>query len=137
MKIAVVTDDRSTICAHFGRALYYEVFNISDGKVIGHETLLKASHSRSVGEPHAEPGFAYGQGSGEENLHTRMFAPILDCQVVLAGGMGQGAYNGLKQAGIQPLMTDMRDIKQAVQAYLGGGLIDHPELLHRGHGGSF
>jgi predicted Fe-Mo cluster-binding NifX family protein len=137
MKIAVVTDDHSTICAHFGRALYYEVYNISDGKVIGHETLPKASHSSPVGEPHAEPGFAYGQGSGEENLHTRMFAPILDCHVVLAGGMGQGAYNGLKQAGIQPLMTDMRDIEQAVQAYLGGGLIDHPELIHRGHGGSF
>jgi predicted Fe-Mo cluster-binding NifX family protein len=136
MKIAVVTDDHSTISAHFGRAVYYEVFNISDGKVTGRESLPKASHNQSANEPHAEPGFAYGQGSMEENLHTRMFASILDCQVVLAGGMGQGAYNGLRQAGVQPVLTDMRDIEQAVNAYLEGTLTDHPELLHRGHGGS-
>ena len=30
----------------------------------------------------------------------------------------------------------MRDIDQAVKAYLEGKLTDHPELLHRGHGGS-
>ena len=136
MKIAVVTDDHSTICAHFGRAVYYEVFHISDGKVIGHETLPKASHNRSPEESHTEPGFAHGQGSSEENLHTRMFAPILDCQVVLAGGMGQGAYNGLKQAGVQPLLTDVREIEQALRAYLEDRLTDQPELLHRGHGGS-
>ncbi|MGZ6347055.1 MAG: NifB/NifX family molybdenum-iron cluster-binding protein [Anaerolineales bacterium] len=136
MKLAVVTDDHQTISAHFGRADYYEVFNISDGKVTGREIFPKASHNHPANEPHAEFGYAYGQGSSEENLHTRMFAPILDCQFVLAGGMGQGAYNGLKQAGVQPLLTDMRDIDQAVKAYLDGTLIDHPELLHRGHGGS-
>ncbi|MGA2505402.1 MAG: NifB/NifX family molybdenum-iron cluster-binding protein [Anaerolineales bacterium] len=135
MKIAVVSDDHSTICAHFGRAVYYEVFNISDGKVTGHETLPKASHDRSANEPYADPGFAHGQGSAEENLHTRMFAPILDCQVLLAGGMGKGAYNGLKQAGVRPVLTDMRDIEQAVKSYLEGTLTDHPELLHTGHGG--
>ena len=37
MKIAVVTDDHMTICAHFGRAVYYEVFTISDGKIAGRE----------------------------------------------------------------------------------------------------
>jgi predicted Fe-Mo cluster-binding NifX family protein len=136
MKIAVVTDDHSTISAYFGRADYYEVFDIFDGKVTGRETLSKASHNQSAKEPNAEPGFAYGQGSTEENLHTRMFSPILDCQVLLAGGMGQGAYNGLKQAGVKPVLTDMRGIEQAVKAYLDGTLTDHPELLHRGHGGS-
>ncbi len=136
MKIAVVTDDHNTICAHFGRAVFYEVFTVSDGTITGRESLAKAAHNQSANEPHAEPGFAYGQGSGEENLHTRMFAPILDCKVVLAGGMGQGAYNGLKQSGVQPVLTDMRDIDQAVKAYLEGKLTDHPELLHRGHGGS-
>jgi predicted Fe-Mo cluster-binding NifX family protein len=33
MKIAVVTDDHLTISAHFGRAVFYEVFTISEGKV--------------------------------------------------------------------------------------------------------
>ena len=32
MKIAVVTDDHQTISAHFGRAMYYEVFTVVDGK---------------------------------------------------------------------------------------------------------
>ena len=37
MKIAVVTDDGTTICQHFGRAQYYSVITIENGKVKGKE----------------------------------------------------------------------------------------------------
>ena len=33
MKIAAVTDDGKTISAHFGRARYYVVVTVEDGKV--------------------------------------------------------------------------------------------------------
>ena len=37
MKIAVVTDDGTTICQHFGRAQYYSIITIENGKVKGKE----------------------------------------------------------------------------------------------------
>lgn len=130
MKIAVVTDDHQTISAHFGRAVFYEVFTIADGKITGQATLPKPSHTQFAGEPHDTPGFPHGMGPAAESQHARMFEPILDCQVVLARGMGQGAYNNLMEAGIQPIVTDILEIEAAVKAYINGQMVDHPERLH-------
>jgi predicted Fe-Mo cluster-binding NifX family protein len=130
MKIAVVTDDHMTISAHFGRATYYEVFTITDGKITQREAILKPAHNQFANEPHDEPGFAHGQGPAAESRHARMLEPIRDCQVLLTRGMGQGAHDNLKQAGIQPILTDLQEIEPAVKAYLDGQLLDHPERLH-------
>ena len=59
-----------------------------------------------------------------------MFATINDCQILLARGMGQGAYNGLQQMGIQPIITDIPEIEKAVQAVIDESIEDHPERLH-------
>jgi len=130
MKIAVVTDDHQTISAHFGRAVYYEVFTITDGKITKREALMKPSHNQFANEPHDEPGFAHGKGPAAQNRHVRMFEPIRDCQVLMARGMGQGAHDNLMQAGIQPILTDIQEIEAAIKAYLDGQLLDHPERLH-------
>jgi predicted Fe-Mo cluster-binding NifX family protein len=130
MKIAVVTDDHKTISAHFGRATYYEVFTIIDGKITQREVLLKPAHNQFANEPHDEPGHTHGQGPAAESRHARMLEPIRDCQVLLTRGMGQGAYDNLKQAGIQSILTDIHEIEQAVKAYIAGQLLDHPDRLH-------
>jgi hypothetical protein len=44
--------------------------------------------------------------------------------------MGTGAQLSLKEHGIQPIITDIREIPAAVDAYLAGTLVDHPERLH-------
>jgi len=59
-----------------------------------------------------------------------MFATINNCQIVLAQGMGQVAYNGLHQMGIQPIITDITEIEKAVQAVIDESIEDHPERLH-------
>jgi predicted Fe-Mo cluster-binding NifX family protein len=130
MKIAVVTDDHQTISVHFGRAAYYEVFTIEEGKILKRESILKPSHDQFAHEPHDEPGYAHGQGPLAGRRHARMLEPISDCQVLVARGMGQGAYNNLLQSGIQPILTEIHEIGQAVQSYLDGQLKDHPERLH-------
>ena len=130
MKIAVVTDDHRTISAHFGRALYYEVFTIADGKITQREALPKPAHNQFANEPHDEPGYTHGHGPAAESRHARMLVPIRDCQVLLTRGMGQGAFDNLKQAGIQPILTDIQEIEPAVKAYIDGQLQDHPERLH-------
>jgi predicted Fe-Mo cluster-binding NifX family protein len=59
-----------------------------------------------------------------------MFAAISDCQILLARGMGQGAYAGLQDVGIRPILTEIKEIEAAVQAILDGAIEDHPERLH-------
>ncbi len=130
MKIAVVTDDHRTISAHFGRAAFYEVFTIVDGKINRQEIFHKPSHNQFSNEPHDEPGYSHGLGPAAENRHLRMLEPIRDCQVLLARGMGQGAHDSLKQAGIHTILTDIPEIESAVKAYLDGDLVDHPERMH-------
>jgi predicted Fe-Mo cluster-binding NifX family protein len=138
MKIAVITDDQQTISQHFGRARYYYVATVEDGKVIAFETRAKANHSHFAGEhadEHVHPRDGnHGQGHGEDaasaQRHATMMDAIADCQVILVRGMGMGAFNALKERGIQPIVTDIGEIESALKAYLAGEIVDHPEKLH-------
>ena len=130
MKIAAVTEDGVTISQHFGRAPYYLVLTVVDGQVVGREQREKVAHGRGAGEHVHVEGQAHGFDAASQDTHGRMAAPITDCQVLLARGMGMGAYESLQQAGIRPVVTDVADIDAAVQAYLAGNLTDHVEKLH-------
>jgi len=55
---------------------------------------------------------------------------IADCKALLCGGMGMGAYESMRQLNIQPIVTDISNIDEAVQAFIDGKLVDHTELLH-------
>ncbi|MCA9951565.1 MAG: hypothetical protein KDE48_18070 [Anaerolineales bacterium] len=57
-------------------------------------------------------------------------AAITDCDVLLARGMGQGAYAGLVQMNITPILTDITDVETAVVAVIQNKIVDHPERLH-------
>jgi predicted Fe-Mo cluster-binding NifX family protein len=140
-KIAAVTDDGKTISAHFGRAIKYAVLTVEDGQITAREVRDKANHQDFHQEGSGyqnievqptgykqEPGHGHGQHSAEK--HRRMFEAIPDCQILLARGMGQGAYRGLEQAGIRPILTDIKEIEAAAQAVLDGSIEDHPEQLH-------
>jgi len=142
-KIAAVTDDGKTISAHFGRAIKYAVLTVEDGQITASELRDKANHHdfQREGSGHHDdhlviqpsgyknaPGHGHGQHSAEK--HRRMFETIPDCQILLARGMGQGAYTGLEQMGIRPIMTDIKEIEAAAQAVIDGSIEDHPERLH-------
>ncbi|MAT98282.1 MAG: dinitrogenase iron-molybdenum cofactor biosynthesis protein [Anaerolineaceae bacterium] len=135
MKIAIVTDDGEKISAHFGRAMKYVVITFEDGRITSRELRDKANHRDFAGEAehghqHQHDSHSHGSGRHSAEKHQRMFATIADCQTVLARGMGQGAYNGLQQMGVQPVLTDIADVETAVQAVIDGSIIDHPERLH-------
>ncbi len=127
MKIAVVTDDGATVSQHFGRAPYYAVFTVENGQVVAREQREKFAHHHGPGEHHHEGEHG---GPGADATHGQMLSPIGDCQILLAGGMGYGAYQSLQGAGIRPIITDVREIGEAVRQYLSGSLVDHAERLH-------
>lgn len=132
MKIAVITDDGKTISQHFGRAPYYLVFTIEQGKIVNREMRDKMGHNQFSAEPHTEEsnGMGHGMDSASHNRHVSMAEAISDCKALLCGGMGMGAYESMRQLNIQPVVTELDDIETAVHAFINGKLIDHTELLH-------
>lgn len=132
MKIAVITEDGKTISQHFGRARYYLVLTIEEGKIVGREMRDKMGHNQFSTQPHAEgaQGAGHGLDSASHDKHVSMAEAIADCKALLCGGMGMGAYDSMRRLNIQPVVTELRDIDAAAQAFVDGKLIDHTELLH-------
>lgn len=131
MKIAAISDDGVTISQHFGRAPFYVVVTVEDDRIVTKETREKSGH-HTFAAHHADvkPGERHGYDTGAQIRHASMVSTISDCQVVLAGGMGWGAYESLKSNNIEPFVTDVKDIDEAVQRYLDGKLDNLMERLH-------
>ena len=131
MKIAAISDDGISISQHFGRAPIYVVMTVEEGKVTAKETRPKAGHHTfAASEHHPTPGEPHGYDAGSQAKHRTMADTISDCQVLLAGGMGWGAYESMMDYGIKPVVTDVQSIDEAVQFYVAGNLENRMEQLH-------
>ena len=132
MKIAIISDDKVNISQHFGRAPYYIVVTIVEGKIVARETRPKAGHQTFAAHEPAKlaPGERHGYEAGSQARHESMAEDILDCQVLLAGGMGWGAYEAMTGYGIETIVTDVRDIEEAVELYLASRLTNLMDRLH-------
>ena len=131
IRIAAVSDDGTTISQHFGRAQKYIILTIENGRITNREQRQKLGHSHFAGEhhEHAEP-HNHGFSPAEQDRHSRTLESILDCQILLARGMGSGAYYSIQQAGITPIITTIANIDEAALEAAKGTLDDHTEKLH-------
>ena len=137
MKIATVSDNGVTISQHFGKAPYYIVVTVEDGKITSKEKRVRGANTCACNhgaEPaqsneskdcHGEHGHSASPES--QNMHTIMANSIDDCKVLIAGGMGYGAYASLKARNLDAIVTDVSDIDQAVKLYLDGKLVNYME----------
>ncbi len=132
MKIAAITDDGKTISQHFGRAPYYLVLTFENGQIVGREQRDKLGHSQFASQPHEQelPGQPHGMDASSHNKHLQMAEAIADCEALLCGGMGMGAYQSMIACGIKPVVTEIREIDLAVIAYVEGRIVDRVERLH-------
>ena len=132
MRIAVISDDEASISQHFGRAPYYVVLTVEEDKIVDSETRSKAGHHSFAAQEHPKlaPGERHGYDAGSQAKHKSMAEAIADCEVLIAGGMGWGAYESLKGHGIRPIITDVGDIHEAVLRCAKGNL---PDLMERVH----
>jgi predicted Fe-Mo cluster-binding NifX family protein len=132
MKIAVVTEDGETISQHFGRAAFYLIGTVENGKIIKRELIEKLGHRDFAHEPHdpGKPGEPHGMSDSARDRHTRMAQAIEDCQALLSGGMGRGAYESLSARGIKPVITDIVSIDEALMAYVEGRIVNLFERVH-------
>jgi predicted Fe-Mo cluster-binding NifX family protein len=132
MNIAAITDDGRTISQHFGRAPYYLVLTVEKGQILGRELRDKLGHAHFVNQPHdpEQPVQLHGMDASSHNKHLQMAEAIADCDALLCGGMGMGAYQSMLARGIKPVVTDIWDIEQAVIAYVEGRIVDQLDRLH-------
>jgi len=132
MKIAAITDEGKTISQHFGRAPYYLVLTVENGQIVNREMRDKLGHAQFGGETHAEGNDPRGHGfdPASQDRHTRMAEAIADCQALLCGGMGAGAYESMRARGIKPVVTEIVSIDEAARAYIEGRIIDRVDKLH-------
>lgn len=133
MKIAIVSENGKGISQHFGRATQYVVVNTEDGKILSKEIRPRVGHTDFAAAGHHSHGCGcevHGYEAGARERHVAMAENILHCSVMLAGGMGWGAYVSLKNYNIEPIITDAKDIEKAVKLYLEGKLPNLMERLH-------
>lgn len=120
-KIAFPTDDGETISKHLGQAKYFQVVTFENGQVASTERREKASHSHQDHSHEQEGGVHPGQA---------MIEAIRDCQVLIAGGMGQPMYNRATSSGLEVYLTGEDRISDAVEAYLKGTLTSDMRRVH-------
>jgi len=114
MKIAV-TYENGVIFQHFGKCENFLMVEVEEQNIVG-KTILNAN----------------GQGHGAlAGLLREAHADVLIC-----GGLGQGARDALQQAGIVVIGGAKGNAEAAVDAYLKQELHDDPQGVcnhHEGH----
>ncbi len=123
MKIAVVTEDGQRVSNHFGMAPWYRVFTVEEGQIVAEE-MREKWHHQSHDHSH-DHGHGHGHGP-----HAEMFAPLQDCDVVIAGGLGAGALQHLAAVGVELILAGGL-VDDVVAAYLRGELKSDPRRIHR------
>ena len=102
MKIAVTYED-GMVFQHFGHTEQFKVYEVTDGAVTAAEVIGT-------------------NGSGHEALAS--FLKGLGVDVLICGGIGDGAHDALSEQGIELCAGAAGDADKAVAAYLRGDLVD-------------
>ena len=100
MKIAV-TYDNGNVFQHFGRTESFKIYEVKDGEVLNTEVIGS-------------------NGIGHEALAA--YLKNLGVDLLICGGMGQGARNALAESGLVVVSGAQGDADEAVQAFLRGEL---------------
>jgi len=125
MKIAFPTNNGKRINAHFGYATHYLVVTVENGAEIAREMREKDSHAGKHDDHHHD-----GNGHGHQHNHGGMVAPLADCDVLIAGGMGAPAARAVQSMGVKVVPTPISDIDAALSAFLAGELPINPGAIH-------
>ncbi len=118
-KIAVPVTSNNKIDDHFGHCEFYRIFTISETNEIVGEKNIKAD-----------------EGCGCKSNIANVLAEQ-DVTIMLAGGIGGGAINVLKNAGIEVVRGCSGIPEEVVKQYIAGSVIDSGESCktHEEHHG--
>ncbi|MBP3608845.1 MAG: P-loop NTPase [Lachnospiraceae bacterium] len=114
VKIAVTTDENKNVYGHFGSATLFTVYTLEEGRLVEKKELANAG-----------------------NGHTSTVEALVkeNVNVVICGGIGGPAMDGLLKKGILVIPGVQGDIDVAVAGYLDGSLNANnvPTCNHHDH----
>lgn len=121
-RIAFPTDNGETISRHLGEAPFYLVVDLDDAGGVTFEKRQKPRREHEGGL----------EGAGKHaHLGPALFAPVHDCQVLIAGGMGRHAYDHAVAQGLEVILPRQERIDDALQAYRAGTLESDMRRVHK------
>lgn len=127
MKLAIPTDDGKKVSAHFGEAKFMLVVRIAGGEILERQL-------REVGDDGVHDHEHNHPHSGDQlRRHRAKFDVIADCDMLIARGMGQPAYERLQEMGLDVVATDLKEVEEVLQAALQGRLVHNPRRIHKAH----
>lgn len=113
MKVAVPTEDGTSISQHFGRSKRFFVFDIDDGKVVGRCVRENTFTAHAKGECHE------GHDDNHAHGHGEIVEALRDCEAVLCYGMGWRAAEALREGGIRAFVLQQEmSPEEAVGRYI-------------------
>lgn len=108
MRIAVAAEGRN-VTEHFGHCVNFMLYDVENEKIIKEE---------SVDNPGHKPGFLPN------------FLADKGVQVIISGGMGQGAVDIFNERNVEVVVGASGDAKTAVEDYLQGALKTSGSVCH-------
>lgn len=125
MKIAVATEDKVNVGQHFAGSPYIMVITVENGEIVKREIRENIGHSEFAGEeshPQTDETGRHGFGEKAEERHKKQLEILNDCDVLISGMMGTGAYNFFKDSGLDVITTDVKSIDEVISLYTQGKL---------------
>ena len=125
MKIAIPIDDEKIINQHFGGAPNFLIVVIENKEIKDREIRKKPGHKdfmENEDNPQIDDKGRHGFGSMASKRHEEIKKIIKDCELIITGRIGLGAYTDMKNSGIKIIATDVKEIDKAISLYLEGKL---------------
>ena len=108
IKIAVASENE-TVTEHFGHCVNFNIFEAENNRVVKSESIPNPGH---------KPGFLPN------------FLNDMGVNVIISGGMGEGAIDIFNEKGIEVIVGASGNAKAAAEAYLQGSLKSTGAVCH-------
>lgn len=116
MRIAIPTDDGTSIAEHFGRSAAFLIFETENGHITGRST--KTNHAK-----HTQGSCGHNSAGSKAHSHAGILVALEGCEVVICAGMGSRAAEALKAGGVTEIVvTAPEPAEETVSAFLAGKL---------------
>ncbi|MBB5336779.1 NifB/NifX family molybdenum-iron cluster-binding protein [Pectinatus brassicae] len=108
MKIAVASENEM-VTQHFGHCANFNIFTVENGQIVSNESVANPGH-----KPGFLPVFLHDKGA----------------EVVVSGGMGQGAIDIFNAKNIEVITGASGKAADAALAYAKGNLVSTGSVCH-------
>lgn len=116
MRIAIPTNDGTSISEHLGRSAAFLIYETESGQITSRAMKTNGAH-------HAQEACGQHSTESKPHSHSGIVAALKGCEVVICAGMGSRAAEALKANGVtQIVVTTPGPAEEIVSAFLAGKL---------------